>query len=273
MREVVDEATAPPAADRQRPGIFRRAPRRWALGIAGVAMAAASWELVTRLGVVNSTYLPPPSAVTRALPGLLTAGPLIGDAKASLTAIVYGVLLGHLVALPLAAIAFWFRWLRELVSPIVELARCVAPLALLPAFLLLFGLGQRSAVAIIVWCAWVPIFLNLLEGLDAVDPALIRSAQATGAGRLRIATSVYVPASLGHYLTGLRLAIGAAWLAVVAAEMLGSNSGLGFRIFEWSQVFRITDMYAAILVIGILGLAMNVLVSGVQRHLLRWRLE
>lgn len=234
-------------------------------------MVAAGWELLARLGMVNATYLPPPSEVVRALPGLLTDGPLAADVWASLVTVLYGVLLGHLVAVPFAAVAFRFRWLRELISPVVELVRGIAPLALLPAFLLLFGLGRRSAVAIIVWCAWVPIFLNLLEGLDAVDPVLIRSARATGARARKILVSVYVPATIGHYLTGLRLAIGSAWLAVVAAEMLGANAGLGFRILEWSQVFRITDMYAAILVIGALGLAMNMVVSGVHRRVLRWR--
>ncbi|GAA1988230.1 ABC transporter permease [Catenulispora subtropica] len=234
-------------------------------------MAGGCWEAAARLGLVDSTYLPPPSAVFRALPGLLIHGPLAGDLLASLIAITYGVVLAHLVSLPLAAATFRFKWLREFISPLVELVRGIAPLALLPAFLLLFGIGRASAVAIIVWCAWVPIFLNLLEGLDAVDPTLVRSARATGAGRLKVATSVLVPASMGHYLTGLRLAIGSAWLAVVAAEMLGSNSGLGFRILEWSQVFRITDMYAAIVVIGAAGLIMNSIVAATQRRLLRWR--
>lgn len=245
--------------------------RRWLIGLLGIASAAATWEVAARTGLVNATYLPPPSAVVRALPGLLVSGPLLRDVLASLTAVGYGVLLAHLVAIPVAVLVFRYRWLRDFISPVVELIRGIAPLALLPAFLLLFGLGLRSGVAIITWCAWVPIFLNLLEGLDAVDPSLIRSARATGADQLKIVTGVYVPATIGYYLAGLRLAIGSAWLAVVAAEMLGSNAGLGFRIFEWSQVFRITDMYAAILVIGAIGLAMNTAVGAVHRRVLRWR--
>lgn len=245
--------------------------RNLALGLVGVLLLGGIWEAAARLGIVNPIFLPPPSVVVARIPGLFFDGPLGQDVLYSLHAIVYGVGLGHLVGVPLAAATFHFGWLRALISPAVELVRGIAPLALLPAFLLLFGLGMNSAVAIIVWCAWVPIFLNVLEGLDAVEPNLVRSARATGAGQLKIAASVYVPATLGHYLTGLRLAIGAGWLAVVAAEMLGADAGLGFRIFEWSQIFRITDMYAAILVIGFLGLIMNSVVTLVQRRTLRWR--
>jgi len=246
-------------------------PRRWFLGLLGIGACAAAWEVTARAALVDPVYLPAPSGVVQRIPGLFLEGPLRQDIITSLSAIVYGVLLGHLIAIPAAALAFRFRWVRDLISPVIELVRGIAPLALLPAFLLLFGLGINSAVAIITWCAWVPIFLNLLEGLDSVDSALIRSARATGARHVKVVTGVYMPASLGHYLTGLRLAVGAAWLAVVAAEMLGSDAGLGFRIFEWSQIFRIPDMYAAILVIGIIGLLMNALIALVQRRLLRWR--
>lgn len=267
---MADQVTAVEGAA-ARPTSWAAALRRGALALTGIVGAAALWEVVGRTGIVNPVYLPPPSLILPRIPVLLREGTLYQDVVTSLSAILYGVVLGHLVGVPAAVVAFRYPWVRSVISPVIELIRGIAPLALLPAFLLLFGLGLVSAVAIIVWCAWVPLFLNLLEGLDAVDPALVRSARATGARSWKIATSVYAPASVGHYLTGLRLAIGAGWLAVVAAEMLGSNSGLGFRIFEFSQVFRIVDMYALILIIGVIGLLMNAAVTVVRHRVLHWR--
>jgi NitT/TauT family transport system permease protein len=274
---VTSRLPAPSVTPRRSPRsvsatVRARAPlSRFLLGSAGVLAVFSVWEVASRVGLVNAVYLPPPSRVVVRIPDLLRYGPLVPDVVTSLTAIAVGVLVGHLVGLSLATAAFRLPWFRMVVSPVIELTRGIAPLALLPAFLLLFGLGIKSAIAIIAWTAWVPIFLNTLEGLDAVNPAHIRSAAATGASQLKILISVYVPSILGHYLTGLRLAVGAGWLAVVAAEMLGANAGLGFRIFEFSVVFRIADMYATIMVIGILGLLTNVLIMGAQHRALRWR--
>jgi NitT/TauT family transport system permease protein len=242
-------------------------------GIVGVCVVGAGWELAVRTGAVDRVYLPTPSTVIGRLPGLFAAGPLRSDVLASLAAVGVGTAIANVIALALALCAYKLMWFRMTIAPVIELIRGIAPLALLPAFLLLFGLGQSSAIAIIVWCAWVPIYLNVLSSLDAIDPTLIRSARAMGAGPVRIVSSVYVPATADGYLTGLRLAFGAGWLAVVAAEMLGSNAGLGFRILEWSQTFRIVDMYAAIVVIGLIGLAINMVVTGAQRRVTRWRVE
>lgn len=228
--------------------------RRW-LGAAGILLGLAAWEGLAR--TLDPAYLPPPSAVAVRLPGLFVRGPLLGDAAASVSAVLAGTLASCAIGVPLAVLAHACTAVRWLLAPLVELVRGIAPLALLPAFLLLFGLGTGSTIAIIAWVAWPPVFITVLAGLDATDPSLVDAARSMGAGWAWLLASVYLPSLAGHLLAAVRLAAGSAWLAVVAGEMLGSNAGLGFRILEWSQAFRIADMYAAIAVIGACGLAMN----------------
>ncbi|RSZ58872.1 ABC transporter permease [Massilia atriviolacea] len=226
-------------------------------GACGIVAVLCAWELLVGLGGVDPTYLPPPSAVAAVLPGLFLDGPLMADVRASLSAVLSGTLIACLIALPATVAAHLCAPLRWLSAPIVELVRGIAPLALLPAFLLVFGLGTRSTVAIIVWVAWPPLFINVLAGLDATDRRLIEAARSMGATTGWLLLTVYMPSVAGHFLAGLRLALGSAWLAVVAAEMLGANAGIGFRILEWSQTFHITAMYGAIVVIGVISLGLN----------------
>lgn len=233
----------------------RRAPQL--LGLLGVAAALLAWEALIRLQLLDPVYLPPPGEVLAALPSLVWQGPLLADVRASLHAVLAGTALACLFALPAAALAHFYAPFRWLTAPLVELVRGIAPLALLPAFLLIFGLGGKSTIAIIVWVAWPPLFINVLAGLDATCSTLIDAARSMGANLPWLLATVYLPAVFGHLLAGLRLALGSAWLAVVAAEMLGANAGIGFRILEWSQTFQVTAMYGAIVVTGVVSLVIN----------------
>jgi NitT/TauT family transport system permease protein len=244
---------------------------RWCAAFGGPACAFALSETASRSGLVDLTYLPPPTVVAAALPDLMVHGPLWRDLLASLSAVAIGVTGSTLLGVAMAVLARRFPVLRWVVTPIIELMRGLAPLALLPAFLLIFGLGQASEIAIIVWVAWVPVYINSLEGLDETDSELLLAARTMGASFGQLLVSVYLPSVSGHLLSGLRLAFGNAWLAVVAAEMLGSNRGLGYRILEYSQTFRIADMYAAILVIGGTSLGINAVLLVTYRRFTRWR--
>jgi NitT/TauT family transport system permease protein len=155
-------------------------------------------------------------------------------------------------------------------ATIVELIRGIAPLALLPAFMLIFGLGFASIVAAIVWVAWIPIFLNTLQGMKSADPLLIKAARSMGSNKMQIALKVILPSAIPFIVAGLRLAMGSAFLVVVAAEMLGANSGLGFYILNASQTFEIPEMYAAIFMIGIVGLLLNTAFLLAARLLTPW---
>jgi len=192
------------------------------------------------------------------------------ETVATMQRIGVGFGLATLLGLTMAILCRVFETVDYATATLVELIRGIAPLALLPAFMLIFGIGFISKVAVIVWVAWIPIFLNTLQGMKSADPLLIKAARSMGSTKLQIAFKVILPAAAPFIVTGLRLAMGSAFLVLVAAEMLGENSGLGFYILDMSQTFEIPEMYAAIFMIGILGLLLNIAFLLVARILTPW---
>lgn len=238
---------------------------RTAVRAAAITLPLISWELGVRTGLVDARFLPPPSEVFPRLVELLREGELLRHASSSLGTIGLGLaiaaFLGGFAALAIASSA----WLDSIISPNVEAIRSVAPLALWPAFMLLFGLGTVSKVVMIVWVAWIPILLNFLQGIRGVDPDHLRVARLYGASRSDLVRTVYIPSALPSLVVGFRLAAGNAFLAIVAAEMIGSSSGLGFYILETSQTFRLREMYAAITLIAALGIVVNAALLRLER--------
>jgi NitT/TauT family transport system permease protein len=247
--------------------------QRHAVGAASVLSVLLLWEGAVRLELIDSVFLPEPSVILARTAALLRSGVLVREAAASMQRIGLGFGLGAVVGITLAVLCHLSRFVEYALSPLVELIRGVAPLALLPAFMLLFGIGYQAHVAIIAWVAWVPVFLNALQGMKTVDPVFLKAARSIGSSRRQLVFKCILPATAPYILAGLRLGVGSAFLVLVAAEMLGANSGLGFYILESSQTFRIVEMYAAIVAIGALGLIVNGLFMLAARFLLPWSRE
>jgi NitT/TauT family transport system permease protein len=244
--------------------------KRNAIGWGSVLAFLVLWEVIVRVGVVDATFLPPPSLIFRTMWELIQTGVLLEETVATMQRIGVGFGLATLLGLTMAILCRVFETVDYATATLVELIRGIAPLALLPAFMLIFGIGFISKVAVIVWVAWIPIFLNTLQGMKSADPLLIKAARSMGSTKLQIAFKVILPAAAPFIVTGLRLAMGSAFLVLVAAEMLGENSGLGFYILDMSQTFEIPEMYAAIFMIGILGLLLNIAFLLVARILTPW---
>ena len=153
----------------------------------------------------------------------------------------------------------------------IEVCRNTAPLALLPVFILLLGIGELSKVTMVVYsCAW-PLLLNTIAGVKQVDPLLIKSARTMGATPGQLFRKVIVPAALPTIFVGIRLASASAMLVLVASEMVGAKAGLGYLIIYSQYSFLIPQMYFGILAITIIGLTFNALLEALERHLMRWK--
>lgn len=253
----------------RKPPLWRRVTLGKLLGAVAIAAALVAWELASRTGSVNPRFLSPPSEVFPALVRLVVDGTLLPHAALTLERIWVGFAIAVPFGILLGVAAGTWRWLEWLASPLIELIRAIPPLALLPVFLLFFGIGFRFPVAIVVWVAWVPVFLNTLAGIHNVAREIVEAARVDGASRWQIARLITFPLSMPYIVVGLRLGIGAAFLVVVAAEMMGDPHGLGFYILDASQTFRITEMYAAIILMGILAWGSNALIVAATRPLLR----
>ncbi|MGW3894538.1 ABC transporter permease [Micromonospora profundi] len=241
-------------------------------GVAIVALAVV-WEGAPRLGLVDRVFLPPLSEVLVAWWELLRSGQLAEHVGASLTRSLAGLGLAVLTAIPLGLLIGWYRPLAELLSPLLEVFRNTAALALLPVFVLILGLGETSKIALVLYaCSW-PILLNTIAGVKGVDPLLIRSARSMGLNHLRLFQKVILPAAVPTIFTGIRLAGAYSILVLVAAEMVGAKAGLGYLINYAQYNFAIPDMYSGIITISAIGLVVNQLLVALERRFSTWRVD
>nr|WP_325344099.1 ABC transporter permease [Xylophilus sp.] len=241
------------------------------LGLAGVAAFLLLWEALPRLGVVSTAYLSPPSHVVAAIADLARDGSLARHVFASLQRSLYGLLLAIVSGVVLGLLMGWFSRFETVVDPILQLFRQTSALALFPVFILFFGIGETSKVAIIFWASFWPVLLNTIGGVKGVDQLLVHSARSMGASNLFVFAKVVLPAASPSIFTGVRLAGTYCITALVAAEMIGAHSGLGFLTLNSQEVFQIPTMYAGILLLALLGLLLNYLLALVERRLTRWR--
>ena len=229
------------------------------------------WELAPKFGLVERTFLPPFSEVLQAWWELLRTGELWRHFQASITRSIFGFALAILIAIPLGLIIGWYALARDLLTPILELFRNTAALALLPVFILLLGIGEVSKIAIVLFgCTW-PILLNTISAVKNVDPLYIKSARSMNISSFKLFYKVILPASVPTIFTGVRMAGTGAILLLIAAEMVGAKAGLGYFITYAQYNFLIAEMYAGILTISLLGLLVNFGLSSAERYFSRWK--
>ena len=179
----------------------------------------------------------------------------------------WGVLMGVPIGLSMGLSNRW----RGIFDPIVELLRPIPPLALIPLFIVWFGIGEEGKVNLLLFATiWIMV-IAARSGVLAVNTAKVHAAYSLGASKVQILRHVIVPNALPEVFTGLRVAIGVCWGTLVAAELLGASSGLGFTIFVARQFFQLDLMVTAVAVISVLGVSMDVLMRMAEKRLIPWR--
>jgi NitT/TauT family transport system permease protein len=229
------------------------------------------WEAAPRLGLIDQVFLPPFSDVIAAGWQLAQSGELYEDVSASLLRALSGFLISVVLIVPLGLVVGWYARLGNLLNQFIEICRNTAPLALLPVFILLLGIGELSKITMVVYsCAW-PLLLNTIAAVKQVDPLLIKSARTMGASPQQLFRKVILPAALPTIFVGIRLASASAMLVLVASEMVGAKAGLGYLIINSQYSFLIPQMYFGILGITVIGLAFNAVLEALERRFMRWK--
>ena len=273
------EAVAASSPATRRPRATRALRRAAAVVLSSLWRSAAIvaflilWEVGPLWFAPPSTrvFLPPLHEVLAAAWKLLAGGALETHLAASLTrsvagfgvAVVLGVTAGLLIA--------WYRPLSTFITPLLEVFRNTAALALLPVFTLLLGIGEESKITIVAYAAFFPVLLNTVAGVRTVDPLLVRAARSLGLSHPALFRKVILPSAVPTIFTGIRMAGTASILVLIAAEMVGAKAGLGYLIVNAQSSFLIPDMYAGILTVSLLGLAVNTLLVALERRFSRWR--
>ena len=233
-----------------------------------LAVVVGLWQMVS-VTVNNKTMVPPPLLVLEAWIHLWSEE-LPNDIAASLVHLGLGYGLGIATGLLLALLAARFALVEVIVDPVVEILRPISAIAWIPIAILMFGIGRGVPIFLIFYAAIFPVFINTLAGIKQVDPRLVQAAEMLGAPRRMIVTHVVMPAALPIILAGARLSLGVSWMAMVAAELTGADSGLGWRIFWYQEFFAMDKVMAVILTIGVLGYIFDTLLRHVQAHITRW---
>ncbi|CAM3159457.1 Putative aliphatic sulfonates transport permease protein SsuC [Arthrobacter ulcerisalmonis] len=216
-------------------------------------------------------FLPPLHEVLGALGTLIAKGQLQNHLAASLGRSASGFGIAVLSAVLLGLLVAWYGALDRFLNPLLEVFRNTAALALLPVFTLLLGIGETSKISIVAYAAFFPVLLNTIAGVRTVDPLLIRAARSLGLSNVTLFQKVILPSAVPTIFTGIRMAGTSSILVLIAAEMVGAKAGLGYLIVNSQSSFLIPDMYAGILTVSLLGLLVNYLLVGVERHFSRWR--
>ncbi|MDR1915052.1 MAG: ABC transporter permease [Synergistaceae bacterium] len=231
------------------------------------------WELLPRVGIIKPSLLPPFSTVVVVMVKFILGGKFAKHLLISLKRAGTGFFMALAVSIPMGICIGSYRGFAKFVEPLIQFLRQTAALALYPMFILFLGLGETSKIAIVFWSAQWAILLNTISGVMYVNPTLINAAKSMGASNLRVLFTVVLPDAMPSIMTGVRLSATQSILSLVAAEMIGSNSGLGFLILNSQYNFQIHLMYASILYIAILGLIVNYILAWLERKTVMWKRE
>ncbi|AKG37075.1 ABC transporter permease [Paenibacillus durus] len=218
------------------------------------------WQLVAMNS--NPDYFPTPIQTLQGAVELLNDNSLISYVLISFKRVVLGWLLGSLLGIPAGLLIGRFRWLRELVEPYLNFFRFIPALAFITLFILWFGIGEQSKIILIMYATLFIVVLNTAAGVVNVEDDKIRSARSLGASERQILIHVIIPAVVPAFFNGVRLAMGNSFMAIVGAEMIAANEGVGYLIWT-SRLYSKTDwIFVGLLLLGLMGFAGD--------QLLRW---
>jgi sulfonate transport system permease protein len=235
------------------------------------AVLLLTWQLLSGAGLLLEVILPSPLKVVRALVQITKDGSLALDFTTSAGRVLKGYLWGVGVGSALGVSCGLSKFMERLTGPVVDTIRQIPMLAWIPLIILWFGIGETSKTIIIAKSVFVPVFLNTLQGIRGVPKEYIEVAEVLELGYFKMLRTVILPSALPSIFTGLRLGAGFSWMAVVAAEMLGGLTGLGYGLLRARDFLESDKLIALMIVIGLVGLTLDRLIRLLENRVLHWR--
>jgi sulfonate transport system permease protein len=226
------------------------------------------WWLLTEHS--TSPYFPPLSQIVRELWKVWVFRGIRVDLAPSLLHLAVGYALAGIFGIAIGTLFWWVRIAKESLSPIVYFLYVLPAPVLLPAFIVLFGIGSLMKIAIIAFAAVWPVLFNTIDGIEGVDSVKLDTARSLGLSKAQTLRSVVLPGAGPQIAAGLRNSLQVAILLMVVSEMVASTSGIGYFILNAQQSFESVDMWTGIIVLGIVGSVLNFVFVAVERRALRW---
>ncbi len=247
-----------------------RSSSRW-LSILSPVGLLLIWEVLSRSGILDARFVPPPSVILKTLYVLTRTGELPYHVGISVQRILLGFLLGAVPAVALGLLMGLNRAARAVLMPIVSAIYPIPKIAIYPLVIFYLGLGEASKVSIVAVSIFFLVLLNAMAGVLGLDRAYFNIARAYGAGPIGIFTTVAWPGAMPAIFTGLKLGMGFALIVIVGAELLGSDAGIGFLIWRSYQIFAVDAMFAGLLVTALLGWLATIALDWVEHRAIPWR--
>lgn len=250
---------------------MNRSAHNLLLPLLGFAVVIAAWWLVAVSGVVASGQLPPPSRVLDATVNGFDNKDLLRDVRLSVLRVLIGVSIGCLAAVPIGFLLAWYRTLRAMFDPLVSFFRALPPIALIPLVIVYLGIGETARLSILIYAAFFSAVVVIYEGVAAIDDIYVRAGRSMGATEFELFRRIVIPLTVPQVLVAVRVALGVCWATLVAAELIAAQRGLGAMIQHAANFFRLEDIYAGIILIGLSALLMDRLLRLAMNHLVRWQ--
>ena len=268
--------TGPAPAPRPRPAARRWRRNRGWYRLISPAELSSCHSAITATGLIPADKLPPPTTVWHTAVSLVTTnspayGTLQGAMLVSLQRMAIGFAVGGTIAVLLALVAGLSRLGENAVDPLLQIVRMLPLFGLIPVFIVWFGIGELPKIILIALGAAIPLYLNTFAGIRGVDAKLAEVGRVQRLTRAETIRHIVLPGALPQALTGLRQSLGVAWLALVVAEQVNANAGLGFMISQATQFLRNDVILVALAVYAVLGLITDALVRLLERRALAWR--
>ena len=229
------------------------------------------WEIGSRSGLIPEYVLASPSSVIGTMFGMIASGELPANLLTSLARAAAGLAIGLLLGVIFGLAAGLSRSGDAAIDPIVQIKRTIPVVALTPLFIVWFGIGETSKVALIAFATIFPVYLNLHQGIRGVDARLLDAARSFGLSQAELIRHVILPGALPSLLVGLRYSLSIAVLMLVIAEQINATSGLGYLINNAREMMRTDIIVVCLLVYAILGLAGDLVVRAIENRALAWR--
>ena len=231
---------------------------------------AALWSAVTYGGVVSDLFLPTPTSLVRAAVDLFVHQGFLGDIAVSVYRIGAGFLIAAVLAIPIGIWIGLSPLAEAVIEPIADFIRYIPNPALIPLFILWFGVGETEKIVVIAQTVFFQLVLMVANDVSFIQKELVESAQTLGASRWQIITRVIYPAARPRIYDDLRVSLGWAWTALMAAEIVGASSGIGLMIVQGQRLLRTANVMTGILTVGTLGLCTDILMKKAYPVLFPW---
>ena len=255
---------------RFRGGGFAPVPVRW-IGLAAFVGLIVLAEIGTSVGFISPLTLPKPSDVLATFGELYQSGLWWKHMVPSLTRLVVGAAIGVSVGISVGVLIGLFSYVRSGLVPLVAAIFPIPKIALLPLFVIWFGIDEGSKYALIAFGTFTPTVVATYGAVDNVDRTLIRMGQSFGLPWLSIVRKIVLPGAMPGILSGLRVSLAIAIILLVAAEMLGAEYGIGAYILEAGSLYDLERLFAGVAILSLLGVGVSALIGLIERRVLRWR--